>query len=482
LSNENRVTDANHLPSVIQGGMGVAVSGWRLAQAVGRTGQMGVVSGTALDTVLARRLQLGDPTGAIRRALAAHPWPAMAERVLCRWWRPEGLADSQAFGLAPMPTVPLSAEHTELLLTAAFCEVALAREGHSSPIGINLLEKIQLPTLPVLLGAMLAGVTAVLMGGGIPLAIPGVLDRLAQGEATELRIDIADARPDQAVYQRLDPRAVVEGNLPALQRPLFLGIVSTDVVAKALLRRASGRVDGFVVEHHRAGGHNAPPRRSSPASGSGEPAYGPRDEPDFEAVQALGLPFWLAGGRSTPEALHRAFSLGASGVQAGTAFAACRESGFAPDVKAALTAHALSGDLRVITDFRASPTGYPFKISNLPEAPASCAAGQGRRRICDLGYLRTVYLRADGSPAYRCPAGPVETFLAAGGLPQEIPGRCCLCNGLLAAIGMGQNRGSSGSEPPIVTLGDDWAALRTLALRYGPDYTASDVVRYLLGA
>ena len=49
------------LPPVIQGGMGVAVSSWPLARAVAAAGQLGVVSGTALDAVLARRLQDGDP-------------------------------------------------------------------------------------------------------------------------------------------------------------------------------------------------------------------------------------------------------------------------------------------------------------------------------------------------------------------------------------------------------------------------------------
>ena len=45
-------------PTIIQGGMGVAVSGWRLAHAVSSLGQLGVVSGTALDQVFARRLQV----------------------------------------------------------------------------------------------------------------------------------------------------------------------------------------------------------------------------------------------------------------------------------------------------------------------------------------------------------------------------------------------------------------------------------------
>jgi len=40
-------------PRIIQGGMGVGVSDWRLARAVSRQGAVGVVSGTALDSVLA---------------------------------------------------------------------------------------------------------------------------------------------------------------------------------------------------------------------------------------------------------------------------------------------------------------------------------------------------------------------------------------------------------------------------------------------
>ena len=74
------------LPIVIQGGMGVGVSRWRLARAVSTAGQMGVVSGTALDVVLARRLQMGNPHGDLRRAMAAFPFPEMVERVLNRYW------------------------------------------------------------------------------------------------------------------------------------------------------------------------------------------------------------------------------------------------------------------------------------------------------------------------------------------------------------------------------------------------------------
>jgi NAD(P)H-dependent flavin oxidoreductase YrpB (nitropropane dioxygenase family) len=48
---------------VIQGGTGVAVSDWPLPRAVALAGQLGVVSGTALEMVCARRRQLGDAGG-----------------------------------------------------------------------------------------------------------------------------------------------------------------------------------------------------------------------------------------------------------------------------------------------------------------------------------------------------------------------------------------------------------------------------------
>ena len=239
-------------------------------------------------------------------------------------------------------------------------------------------------------------------------------------------------------------------------------------------------MDGFILERHRAGGHNAPPRRDRAAAEGDGPAYGPRDEADLEALAALGRPYWLAGGISSAAAVQAALDGGANGVQVGTAFAACQESGFSPAIRASLNAHALAGDLEVATDFRASPTGYPFKISNLPEASAGYNASDTRARICDLGYLRTVYVREDGTPGYRCPAESPERFLAAGGTPEEIPGRRCLCNGLLAAIGLGQRRGVAGVEQPIVTLGEDWRALEALTARYGLDYSAADVVAYLL--
>jgi enoyl-CoA hydratase len=65
-------------PRIIQGGMGVGVSNWQLANAVARAGGLGVVSGSLLDTVFVRRLQDGDLGGHMRRAIAAFPKPLIA--------------------------------------------------------------------------------------------------------------------------------------------------------------------------------------------------------------------------------------------------------------------------------------------------------------------------------------------------------------------------------------------------------------------
>src|SRR5512143_1768346 len=92
----------SNLPTIIQGGMGAAVSNWRLAQAVSRLGQLGVVSGTALDLIFARRLQDGDPGGHMRRALERFPIPEIADRVWGRYYIAGGKAQREPY--KPLPT------------------------------------------------------------------------------------------------------------------------------------------------------------------------------------------------------------------------------------------------------------------------------------------------------------------------------------------------------------------------------------------
>lgn len=250
-------------PKIIQGGMGVGVSNWRLANAVSRLGQLGVVSGTALDQLFVRRLADGDEGGYMKRGLDAFPFPEMARRIWQEYFVPGGKPAT-----APYPTVPMHQRTSprklvELCMVSNFVEVFLAKDGHKNPVGINFLEKVQMPHLASIYGAMLAGVGYVLMGAGIPLHIPGVLDAFAAHHMAEYKLQVTGAVVGQDTLMHLDAADYVDGPLPLLRRPRFLAIVSSNTLATTMLRRASGRVDGLVIESPTAGGHNAPPAASS---------------------------------------------------------------------------------------------------------------------------------------------------------------------------------------------------------------------------
>ena len=467
-------------PKIIQGGMGVGVSNWRLAQTVSKLGQLGVVSGTALDQLFVRRLADGDQDGDMRRGVEAFPFPEMARRIWQEYFVPGGKPSG-----APYPTVPMhqrkdTRKLIELCMVSNFVEVFLAREGHKNPVGINFLEKVQMPHLSSIYGAMLAGVGYVLMGAGIPLHIPGVLDAFAMHHPAEYKLAVTGALAGQDTQMRLDPAEFAEGPIPFLHRPRFLAIVSSNTLATTMLRRASGRVDGLVIESPTAGGHNAPPRGKLQLNEAGEPIYGERDRVNIQDLVALGVPFWLAGGYGNAEKLREALEQGAAGVQVGTAFAFSRESGMRLDLKKSLMAQAMTSSGEVFTDPLASPTGFPFKVAQLQGSYSDPEVAKSRQRICDLGYLRDPYVAPSGNIGYRCSAEPVDIYVSKGGKIEDTVGRKCLCNALMANVGHQQTRKNGTIEPPLVTIGDD---LNTVAQFLAPgrdSYGAADVVESLL--
>ena len=464
--------------------MGVGVSNWRLAQAVSKLGQLGVVSGTALDSVFVRRLADGDLGGHMRRGLEAFPFPDMAKRIWQEYFVHDGKAAGAPYKVLPMHQKRDPRKLVELCMVSNFVEVFLARQGHRNSVGINFLEKVQLPHLASIYGAMLAGVGYVLMGAGIPLHIPGVLDALAMNQTAEYRLAVAGVGQGQSAnmdtLMQFDPAEYAEGPLPVLERPKFLAIVSSNTLAATMLRRANGRVDGFVNESPIAGGHNAPPRGKLQLSAAGEPVYGERDRTNIADLRALGVPFWLAGGYGNAEKVREALDQGAAGVQVGTAFAFSRESGLRADLKERLIEQARAGTGQVFTDPLASPTGYPFKVAQLDGTSSAFKIYEARKRVCDLGYLREPYAAGDGEIGYRCSAEPVANYLAKGGKIEETVGRKCLCNTLMANIGLEQKRPDGFVEPALVTVGDDLNAIAQFFAPGQNSYSAADVVENLL--
>ncbi len=367
-----------------------------------------------------------------------------------------------------------------MCIVANFVEISLAREGHDKPVGINYLEKIQIPHLPSLSGAVLAGVAYVLMGAGIPLKIPGVLDHLAKHEPASYMLQVTGAQDGDDTTIHFVPRHFMEGELPPLRRPNFLAIVASNTLAVTLLKKANGKIDGFVIEGPTAGGHNAPPRGKLQLNEAGEPIYGERDKVDLVKMRELGVPFWLAGGYGSAGKLREALAVGATGVQVGTAFAFCTESGLRDDYKQALLKKAISGKAKIFTDPSASPTGYPFKTAQLEGTLSEREVYEARPRVFDLGYLREAYRTPAGTIDYRCAGEPLSVYVSKGGKVEDTVGRKCLCNALVANIGHPQVRGGKYVERGVVTSGDDLSAIPSFLLPNKVVYNAADVIAKLL--
>ena len=467
-------------PQIIQGGMGAGISDWKLARAVASRGQVGVVSGVALDRILTRRLELGDLGGHMRRALAAFPDQSISSRLIDRYFIDGGKPPDQPFKTEPMAGHNLSQHLEELLVVSNFVQIFLAKEGHDGMVGINYLQKIPAPLLPSFYGAMLAGVDIIIVGAGIPIEIPAALDSLFRCEPASIALYVKDVQAGSAHKLSFDPKDSFDKTRPSGRPPLFFPIASSVTLASLLMKKCKGGVDGLIIEEPSAGGHNAPPRGQLKLTPDGEPIYGPRDEINLAGIKALGLPFWMAGSYGTPEKFKLALDAGAAGIQVGTLFAFCDESRLEEGARLDTIKRCRDEVPRVFTDPVASPTGFPFKVISIPGTLSDPAVYANRRRRCDLGYLREAYEKADGTLGWRCPAQEPEIYVRKGGAVEDTVGRKCLCNALMSNIDLAQVRGDEGIELPLVTSGDNVSGILQVMRPDEASYAAADVLDYLL--
>ncbi|HEU5101176.1 MAG TPA: nitronate monooxygenase [Roseiflexaceae bacterium] len=505
---------------LIQGGMGVYVSNWRLAQAVAaeRPGvTAGTVSGTALDVVYVRLLQLGDPGGHARSALAAFDdryGTGIGQKIVERYFIAGGKPPDARFKSAPMQIlhaqsgvpaalgyagepsqVPLQldSEIIELLIATGFAEVWLAKHGHSGNIFINFLNKIEVPLLYVLYGAMLAGVDGVIVGAGNPDGLAAGCSDLANHQPVTKNLSVLYQEAGEAFTLTFDPQQLANGAFTKapLNRPAFLAIVALEGLVQALAESASEAPDGFIIEHHSAGGHNANPVGPLHLDALGQPIYSQHDNPDLAAIGKIGLPFWLAGGYGSHEKLLAARAAGATGVQTGSVFALAEESGMRPDYRSAILKELRNGadDAALVRTTMFSPTGFSFKVVQLRDTLSEQDVYESRRRVCDIGLLQQVGLSKPGEDGVRtlfqrCAAAPIEGYMHKRGLERNTEERRCLCNGLLACVGLGQVKqlhGEWNEEPAIVTLGNHLDGIRRLSRQGQSHYWAKDVVADILG-
>ncbi len=459
--------------------MGIAVSSWQLAKEVSIAGELGVISGTAIDSVVARRLQDGDLTGDIRRAMAAYPHQETITEIMNRFFIEGGREAGKPYLDVPKLSIKGNLFSNKLLAVASFVEVWLAKEGHNGLIGMNILEKIQLAIPAQLYGAMLADVDYILIGAGIPAQVPHLLNEISQGYKVAMKVDVADTKEKH--YLHFDPRTLGLDNFP-IKRPLFLAIVTSHALVAYLNKDEETKPDGYVIEYHVAGGHNAPPRAKNHVNDEGEAIYNELDIPNLEKIHASGSPFWLAGGYATPEKVKEAISCGAQGVQVGSLFALANESGFTKENRSSILTSLADPTMRVMTDASASPTGFPFKVIQNNQTLSNDNLYKERTRICDLGYLRTMFQREKGGIGYRCPAEPLDNYEFKNGEVEHAQGSKCLCNALMADIGLGQIRPDGRTEISLLTFGSDLDGPRALRALHPDGWNAVQALNFLKSA
>lgn len=499
-------------PDVIFGGMGAGVSDGDYASRVamaterlenaGRLQEkrtLGVVSLTGMPSILVFKLQKGDPE--YLRALEHFPIETMKNRVKAKYVGQKDPNDEMSFEMAPKPQNLISSdrekqrEAAELTIVAAYTAVWLAKQGHSGPIGVNVLEKIQLNKLYELLGAMLAGVDYVLAGAGDPSQIPVVLNHFSKGEIAHYKVAIEERNGRMGTFDMsLDPKEYItdENLLKQLRLPRFLGIVSSPGFAQYLGVRAFEQkgeqgyyLDGLVAEDHYAGGHNGRPRNDNHfVNQYGEPIYDARDEITPQVIEKiLGYHsnLWVAGGRSGLVNLLGLKALGARGVQIASCGALSAESKFLEEIKEASILLKYLQESRVYTNATASPTGFPFQVEQLLKSLSNPEVYNARERQCLYGYLVKAQRIDENRIGFWCPADRANK--------DAFPGAICLCAALVAAIGCGATRLISTrevyKEPYIVTAGKKHSEFIPVLVRYVKGklvgYSLEDVVRMQRG-
>ena len=74
----------------------------------------------------------------------------------------------------------------------------------------------------------------------------------------------------------------------------------------------------------------------------------------------------------------------------------------------------------------------------------------------------------------------MDDYVKKGGKLEDTVGRKCICNGLMTAIGYGQNFKEGGVEPALFTSGDDVSKIGKFVNWDTMSYSANDVLKILM--
>ncbi len=444
-------------PRLIQGGPNLALATWPLARAVAAAGELGVITGDVLPAVLARRLQLGDFDGHLRSVLESFPFTDAFRRVWERFYIPGGKDQQAAFELVGQPTLEDGPALLELTVLANFAEVFLAKQGHAGAVGIHYHDSARLALLPSLYGALIAGVDHLLINARAVPATLHALRRLLAGEAAALE---AAGPGTDSLTCGFDPRALGPARPVALRAPALIAICQSTAEA-ASVARLEGFNGGYVVAVDDAGW---------------------REPEELAQLRALGRPFWMGGAAATAANFSRARAAGAAGLQVNTPFTFCAESALNPELKRQVLTLVRQDPANLFTQICSLPDGRPLRVLRLEDTAADPEVLAQRARVCDVGWFREVYRRADGSVGYRCPGEPLHHYVLKGGAPGLAARQPCICNGLLAGLGLAQVQYGRELERALIPAGEDVRELTHFLKPGGEDFTAAEVIAVLTGA
>lgn len=165
------------------------------------------------------------------------------------------------------------------------------------------------------------------LGGTLPTFEPYVAFRLED----QVRVVLDAKVPAFSFIYGIPPREILE----EFRAQGIQAIGTATTLDEAIALEEAG-VDAIVASGFEAGGHRGSFLRSAEESLTGTFSLVP------QAVDAVSVPVIAAGGIGDARGIVAAFALGAEGVQIGTAFLACEESGANLQYRNAL----LSGDRR----------------------------------------------------------------------------------------------------------------------------------------
>lgn len=477
------MTHSSTDPLLVFAGLGIHASPpWEYARIAAKLGQIGVVSGAGFEYIFTRILQRGDLNGHYRKAIKSFPDQEMAKRVFNRYYRAGGISPTKRYIHIEQPSLFPSRDLIELIIVANYCQVWIAKNGHDGLIGVNFLEKIQIPLIHAIYGVLLAGVDYLFIGAGIPNQISKILKKLIRHEPATYQIKVEGM--DEKFPLKFYPREIMDCKLTKLNRPKFGPIIALSSLAKGMTRNNPDHgVDLFVAENYIAGGHSMNPRVKGLFTPDNQPIYGTKDDPNFDQLRKIRIPFYVAGAYASPEKLDEALALGALGIQVGSIGADSEGSGVQPHLSAYIRKHAYRGDLVVDCSLKVSPTKFSFKVVKMPGTLGDPDVYATRNRICDIGALLVPYFKGGKGKnkyGYRCSAEPIESYCKKGGNREDTDCKACLCNGLFSTVDLGQRLPNGTIEPPILTHGLDYSFIQHLIHHENGNYSIEDVAKYLL--